>query len=1170
MPLFTHLHVHTQYSILDGQADIKKLVARAKEHGMTSLAITDHGSMFGVYDFFSECTNQNVKPILGCEVYITIGSRHNKAKKEDRSGYHLILLAKNHTGYANLSKLVSLGHLEGFYYTPRIDFEILEKYSEGIIASSACLGGEIPQEIMKNNSGFHNNSEDIQFNLESTKTIIEKYKNIFGDDFYLELQDHGRPEQKMVNKALIELAHELSIKLIATNDTHFINKNDFEAHTVLICLNTNRDIDDTEGLHYTGNEYLRTPDEMAEIFADIPEAIENTQEIVAKIEDYNLNRPVSLPNFEVPEGFDDQQSYLEHITWEGAKKRWAEITPEIHERIEFELSTVKSMDFPGYFLIVWDFIKKAREMGVRVGPGRGSAAGSAIAYAIEITGIDPIKYQLLFERFLNPERISMPDVDIDFDDEKRDMVLQYVINKYGQDRVAQIITFGTMAAKSSIKDVSRILKIPLSESDRLSKLVPETPGTKLEKSLKEIPELKEAYESNPAYKKMFDLALNLEGSVRSTGVHACGVIIAPDDLTKFIPIARAKDTNNPVTQFEGKIVENVGLLKMDFLGLKTLSIINDTLENIKHRHNITLDIDNVSLEDEKTFETFGKGNTSAIFQFESDGMKKHLFDLKPNRFEDIIAMNALYRPGPMAYIPKYISRKLGQEPIEYDTPEMEEFLSDTYGITVYQEQVMLLSQKLANFTKGEADTLRKAMGKKQIETMTKLKKQFIDGCIRNGIEEKTAEKIWKDWEAFAQYAFNKSHSTCYGYIAYQTAFLKTHYQAEFMAANLTHNLGKIDEISKLIDDCRRNSIDVLGPDINESESKFTVNTQGQIRFGLAAIKGVGGAAVEEIIKERINNGLFKGIIDFITRINLRSCNKRCMEALAKAGAFDGFSEMHRAQFFVEDKDGLTFIEKLIRYATNYTNNQNSAQVSLFDLDSSSDDVPDIEFPQCQPWSMINQLKYEQEVTGFYISGHPLNEYKHALKFSTNSNLLVIQELVSTKKLGEIKFGGIVNSAVHATSAKGNQWGKFVLIDFENQREFALFNDTYHKYSHLIKEGLFIHVTANIIPPLKWKLDKDKNAEHEIDIRSIVLLSDILKNHCKEIEITVFTSQISNNFTSSLQAVLKKHPGNQNVSIILVDDETKYNIRLKSNDIKINCVSLVDELEKLKIEFKLKK
>ncbi len=1169
MPAFTHLHVHTQYSILDGQANIKKLITRTKEHGMDAIAITDHGSMYGVYEFFTECTKQNIKPIIGCEVYITSGSRHNKNKKEDRSGYHLILLAKNHKGYSNLSKLVSIGHLEGFYYTPRIDFEILEKYSEGIIACSACLGGEIPQEILKNNTGTLSNSNNYEFNLDSTKKIIEKYTTIFGDDFYLELQDHGRSEQKMVNKALLQLSEELNIKIIATNDTHFINKTDFEAHTILICLNTNRELEDTEGMYYTGNEYLRTPDEMYSLFSDVPQIFDNIQEIVDKIEKFDLNREVLLPNFEVPEGFEDQQSYLEHITWEGAKKRWGDISPEIKERIEFELATVKEMGFPGYFLIVWDFIKKAREMGVRVGPGRGSAAGSAIAYAIEITNIDPIKYQLLFERFLNPERISMPDVDIDFDDEKRDLVLQYVTEKYGQEKVAQIITFGSMAAKSAIKDVSRILKIPLSEADRLSKLIPEVAGTKLEDSLKSIPELKKSYETNPDYKKMLDLAINLEGSVRSTGVHACGVIIAPDDLTKFIPIARAKDTNNPVTQYEGKLVENVGLLKMDFLGLKTLSIINDTLENISKRHDVTIDIDSISLEDEKTFETFGKGNTTAIFQFESDGMRKHLIDLKPNRFEDIIAMNALYRPGPMAYIPNFINRKQGREKITYDTPDMEEILKDTYGITVYQEQVMLLSQKLAGFTKGQADTLRKAMGKKLIDVMKKMEKQFLDGCTANNIDLKIATKIWSDWVAFAEYAFNKSHSTCYSFIAYQTAYLKTHYQAEFMAANLTHNLSKIEEISKLVDDCKRNNINVLGPDINESELKFTVNKIGQIRFGLAAIKGVGAAAVEEIIRERNENGPFKGIIDFMTRINLRSCNKRCLEALAKAGAFDNFGEMHRAQFFAEDKDGLTFIEKLIKYATAQTNHLNSAQVSLFDFDANTDDTPDIEFPQCQPWSKINQLKHEQEVTGFYISGHPLDEYKYTLRFFTNSNLVKIRELIAKKLNTSVRFGGIILSATHAVSAKGTQWGRFIVEDFDQQMEFTLFNEQYLKFKHLMVEGTFVYISASIVPPPKWKNEKNGNTDYEIEITAMTLLSDVINNSCKEIELKLSTEHISPNFINTFNTLLKKHQGKQSLIIQLVDLEKKYNIKLKSNNIKVNCVSLANELETLNIDFILK-
>jgi DNA polymerase-3 subunit alpha len=1168
MSLFTHLHVHTQYSILDGQANIKKLVSYVKGLGMNSLAITDHGSMFGVYEFFSECKKQGIKPIIGCEVYITDGSRFSKDRKEDRSGYHLVLLAKNQLGYSNLSKLVSIGHLEGFYYTPRIDFEVLEKYSEGIIAASACLGGEIPQEIMRSNLSSNQKVDVNNLNLITANQILDKYLAIFGDDFYLELQRHGRNEQEFVNQALVKMARDRNVKMIATNDTHFIRKEDYEAHNVLICLNTNRELDDTDSMHYTGNEFVRTIEEMKELFADLPEVIGNTQEIVNKVETFDLNREILLPIFEIPEGFEDQQAYLEHITWEGAKKRWGELTPEITERLEFELSVVKNMGFPGYFLIVWDFIKKAREMGVRVGPGRGSAAGSAVAYAIEITGIDPIKYQLLFERFLNPERISMPDVDIDFDDEKRDLVLKYVVEKYGQEKVAQIITFGSMAAKSAIKDVCRILKIPLQESVRLSKLIPDGAGKKLDESIKEVPELKLAYETNKDYKRMLDLAMNLEGSVRNTGVHACGVIIAPDDLTKFVPISRAKDSESPVTQYDGKIVESVGLLKMDFLGLKTLSIINDTLYNIKKRHQTIVDVDKLDLEDSKTFELFSKGNTTAIFQFESDGMRKYLIDLEPSRFEDIIAMNALYRPGPLSYIPDFIKRKHGVEKISYDLPEMEEYLADTYGITVYQEQVMLLSQKIAGFSKGEADTLRKAMGKKQADVLAKMKSKFIEGAKANGHPEKVLEKIWKDWEAFAHYAFNKSHSTCYGFIAFQTAYLKAHYMAEFMAANLTHNLSKIEEISKLIEDCRKNSIEVLGPDVLESELKFTVNQKGQIRFGLAAIKGVGEAAVEDIIRERTENGPFSGVLDFMTRINLRSCNKRCIEALAKAGAFDCFPEIHRAQFFFEE-NGNSFLEKLIRYATNISNKADSAQVSLFDMDESESDVPDIEFPSCPEWNAITKLKFEQEVTGFYISGHPLDEYKFALKFFARNNIGELKDTLAQRKLKEMKIGGIISSATHAVSAKGSPWGRFIVEDYTGSHEITLFGDQYLDAQKYMNEGMFVFIHLSVVPPLKWKLEKDPNAELDIKINKISLLSDVLQNTCKQVEIEIYTSAISEGFLNDFEQTISKHQGVQSLIIFLKDKESGYKIKLKSNKYKVNCVTLVDELEKMGIDFELK-
>ncbi|MQY79492.1 MAG: DNA polymerase III subunit alpha, partial [Bacteroidetes bacterium] len=925
---FIHLHVHTQYSILDGASNISVLMNKVKEYEMKAVAITDHGNMFGVKAFHNIARRNGIKPIIGCEVYVAKNSRFDRTEKEDRSGDHLILLAKNKTGYQNLVKLVSYAWIEGHYYKPRIDKELLEKYHEGIIASSACLGGELPKAIL--NEGY-----------ERAEEIILQFRELFGEDYYLELLRHktGNPEidedtykrQEIVNEKLIHFSRKHNVKLIATNDVHFINEEDAEAHDRLICLNTGTDLNDPTRLRYTKQEFFKTKEEMNDLFADIPEALENTLEVAEKVENYKLNHEPIMPDFPIPSGFENEDEYLRHLTYEGAKERYDELTDEIKERIDFELSVIKKMGYPGYFLIVQDFLKAAREMDVVVGPGRGSAAGSVVAYSNRITDIDPLKYNLLFERFLNPDRISLPDIDIDFDEDGRDRVLNWVVEKYGINRVAHIITFGTMAAKMAIRDVGRVQKLPLAEADRLAKLVPERPGITLSQAYREVKELENAKSSaNELISQTLKFAETLEGSVRHTGLHACGIIIGKKDLIEYLPLCISKESNLLMTQYDGNYVEDVGMLKMDFLGLKTLSIIKDALTNIKDSKGIEIDINNIPLDDKKTYELYSRGETTGLFQFESSGMKKYLRELQPNRFEDLIAMNALYRPGPMEYIPSFIKRKHGREKILYDLPVMKEYLEDTYGITVYQEQVMQLSQTMAGFSRGQADSLRKAMGKKQKKVMDDLKEKFIEGCKKNGYNENKIIKIWQDWQAFAHYAFNKSHSTCYANVSYQTAYLKSHYPAEFMAAVLSRNINDIKKITILMSETRRMGISVLGPDVNESFLKFMVNKDGNIRFGLGAIKGMGENAAHTIIKEKKSNGNYKDCFDFVERINLYSVNKKNIEALATAGAFDCFPDVKRGQYFALDKKGSSFIENLVRYGNKVQNEKRTSQKSLFE------------------------------------------------------------------------------------------------------------------------------------------------------------------------------------------------------------------------------------------------
>ena len=1155
MSQFVHLHVHTQYSILDGASAIKPLIKRAKALGMPSLAITDHGNMFGVKEFHDAAVKEGVKPILGCEVYVATGSRFDKKRGREDRGHHLILLAKNLTGYHNLAKMVSYAFTEGYYYHPRVDKELLRTYHEGIICCSACLGGELPQAIMHGG-------------LDKAEAVVREFKEIFGDDYYLEMQLHrsGDPRrdadvyenQKRVNAVILELAAKHNVKYIASNDAHFIMADDAEAHDRLICLNTGKDLDDPTRMRYTGQEYLKSEQEMAELFGDHPEALTTTLEIADKVEEYSLEHKPLMPNFPIPDDFPidlpqlkesfskkikdevllaevqratsldeligghpelaeslmiaKQFLYLKHLTFEGARRRYGELNEQILKRLDYELSTIEWMGFPGYFLIVWDFIRAARELGVSVGPGRGSAAGSVVAYSLGITNIDPIKYDLLFERFLNPDRISLPDVDVDFDEDGRADVLHYVVEKYGSKRVAQIITFGTMAPKAAIKDVARVQKLPLSESNRISKLVPEKPGTTFEKAFKEAPELLAERESeNPLIRATMKYAEQLEGSVRQTGVHACGVIIGQDDLEKFAPIAIAKDAELNVVQFEGKQVESVGLIKMDFLGLKTLSIIKDALENIEASKGVKIDIDAIPLDDSATYELYSRGETTGLFQFESPGMKKHLRNLKPNRFEDLIAMNALYRPGPMEYIPSFIARKHGQEKVTYDIPDMEEYLKDTYGITVYQEQVMLLSQKLAGFTGGQADTLRKAMGKKKKDVLDKMKPQFIEGAQKNGHDPKICEKIWSDWEAFASYAFNKSHSTCYAYVSYQTAYLKAHYPAEFMAALLSRNLSDIKKISFFMDECKRMGLSVLGPDVNYSKSRFSVDDEGNVRFGLAAIKGVGEAAVQDIVECRQRDGKFKSVYDFMERVNLQAVNRKTLENLAVGGAFDSISDLPRSAYFASDGREGTFLEALVRYGNRVQSEKANVQQSLFGGGNAEADIQKPEPLPHEPWTKLEMLNKEREVIGIYLSSHPLDDFSVIIRHYCHSTLGDLQDLPSMKNK-DFTVAGMVTSVTHLTTKTGKPYGRFTIEDYNSSHEFVLFSKDYENFRRYLYEGYYLLVRGRV-------QERTYNPnELECRINSMMMLSEAQETLIRELTIALPVAELTEDIVSQLKAV----------------------------------------------------
>jgi len=1217
MPDFVHLHVHTQYSILDGAAAIKPLIKRAKALGMNAIAITDHGNMYGVKNFHDTATDAGVKPILGCEVYV-VKNRFEK-DKDEKAGDHLILLAKNLEGYHNLCKMVSYSFTEGFYYKPRIDKQLIEQYHEGLICCSACLGGEVPQAIMHND-------------IEEAERVVQWFKNIFGEDYYLELQLHpsGDPQkdadvyenQLRVNKVILELAAKYGVKYICSNDVHFILAEDAVAHDHLICLNTGRDLDDPNRMRYTFQEYLKSPEEMAALFPDHPEALATTLEIADKCEDYKLTHAPLMPNFPPPEDFPialgelresfvkkiedeemlakigacatvpeleelvagdkelsdrlmvaKQYCYLKDLTYKGAHMRYGDVLDEkTEERIKYELSTIEWMGFPGYFLIVWDYIRAAREMGVSVGPGRGSRAGSVVAYCLKITNIDPLKYDLLFERFLNPERISLPDVDVDFDEDGRADVLRYCVQKYGQKRVAQIVTFGTMAPKMAIKDVARVQKLALSESDRLSKLVPDkvTPDKKHGETpfdfvYKESPELAAERESpNQLIRNTLKYAEKLEGSIRQTGVHACGVIIGQDDLEKFAPMAIAKDAELNVVEFEGKEVESVGLIKMDFLGLRTLSIIKDAVENVKAVHGVDVDIDGISLDDAPTYEVFARGDTTGLFQFESPGMKKHLRNLKPNRFEDLIAMNALYRPGPMEYIPNFIARKHGQEPVTYEIADMEEYLNDTYGITVYQEQVMLLSQKLAGFTGGEADTLRKAMGKKKRDVLDKMKPKFIEGCKQRGHDEKICDKIWGDWEAFASYAFNKSHSTCYAYVAYQTGYLKAHYPSEFMAALLSRNLADIKQLTLYMNECKRMGIRVLGPDINESMRTFSSNKAGDVRFGLGAVKGVGEAAVESIIAERNANGRFKDIYDLMERVNFSAVNRKCFENLAYAGGFDSISGFHRGKFFgadARDNTGVTFIEQLMRYGQRFQAEKNNAQQSLFG-GGGHVDIQRPVLPACADWSQLETLAKEREMIGHYLSAHPLDDYKIIINHMCKTQLTELENLEALKGQ-EIAVAGMVVSVQNLITKTGKPWGKFVLEDYNGTHEFALFSKDYENFRKYLFSDYFLFVRGRVQP----KPYNDK--ELEFKIISMVQLSEMRDTMIKEMNVLLPVEDVTPTLVRELTEKVKEAKGETLFRISVIDREAHVSLSLFSKSHKVSLTqSLVSYLDDNEIKYSI--
>jgi DNA polymerase-3 subunit alpha len=1174
MPDFSHLHVHTQFSLLDGAADISKLYKKAAKDGMKALAITDHGNMFGVFKFVAEAGKHNVKPIVGCEFYV-VEDRHKKQFTKEKKDLrrHQLMLAKNPEGYKNLVKLCSLGYMEGLYSKwPRIDKELILKYHKGLIATTCCIGASVPQAILRDTP-------------EAAETEFKWWLDLFGEDFYIELQRHDIPDQNVVNKVLLTYAKKYNVKVICSNDSHYVDQQDSNAHDILLCVNTGdmqstpiaTDEEGGRGYRFgfpNDQFYFKTQQEMDSLFNDLPESLDNTNEIVDKIEVLKLKRDILLPNFIIPDEFKihstpdadtlNQWEYLKHLTFTGAKERYIDISPEVEERINFELFTIRTMGFAGYFLIVADFIKHGRDIGVFIGPGRGSAAGSVVAYCTGITNIDPMKYNLLFERFLNPDRKSMPDIDTDFDDAGRQKVIDYVVDKYGKNQVAQIITYGSMAARTSIQDVGRVLDMPLSEMNAIKKLVPDTLGITLREAIEQVPELKEIVNGNDLRGQVLREAEKLEGSVRNTGVHAAGIIIAPYDLTDIVPVATAKDSDLLVTQYDGRVIEDAGVIKMDFLGLKTLTILKDALRMIKQNHGVHIDIDYIPLDDKETYELYQRGDTNGTFQFESDGMQMYLRELKPDKFEDLIAMNALYRPGPIEYIPNFINRKHGREPIVFDLADMEEYLGETYGITVYQEQVMLLSQKLAGFSKGDADVLRKAMGKKQIEVLNKMEAQFMDGAIAKGHPKDKLTKIWNDWKAFAQYAFNKSHSTCYAFVAYQTAYLKAHFPSEYMAAVL-NNQNNMEKITFFMEECRRMGVEVLGPDINESDMAFAVNSKAQIRFGLTGVKGVGDKAVESIIEERDANGPYTSVYDFARRSNTRSVNRKSYENLVYGGAFDEFG-INRSQFFAKTDLGvLTGVERLIKYANDYQNVQSSSQSSLFG-GSVASYVPEPAMPEAEEWPLIEKLKYEKTVIGIYLTGHPLDNYKVELERfcnSTISDLKLMQKARSgeggeeimgafndLRKRGEIRIGGLVSNVQHKMTKTGKPFGTFVLEDYNESYEFAMFGEDYVKFRNLMMDGYFLHLKGNIEEKFRQKDNWD------LRIQVMSLLSEMRDKLTKSLTVCIDVHMLNSKLLDDIQHVItennQKYPvQNCKLRFQIKDREEAMLVELASKNFRVN-------------------
>ena len=1177
---FVHLHNHSQFSVLQATSRISQLVEATARHKMPAVAITDHANLMGAFHFIKaikahnkalDPEEQQIKPIVGCEFYVC-DDHTDRSRRDD--GYQMVFLAKNKKGYHNLAKMTSMAYVNGFYYVPRIDREIIKQYKDDLIVLSGNMYGEIASKIL--NLGDRQAEEALQW-----------WHSEFKDDFYIELMRHGEEGEDRANSVLVKLAQQYDIPLIATNNTYYTKKEEANAHDILLCVKEGEKqatpIGRGRGFRYgfpNHEYYFKSPEEMKALFNDLPEAILNIEALVAKIEPFDLAREVLLPKFEIPESYqvpDDpdgkkgENSYLHFLTYQGAEKRYGILNEEIKERIDFELNVIAKTGYPGYFLIVQDLIAAARELNVSVGPGRGSAAGSVVAYCLKITNIDPIKYDLLFERFLNPDRVSMPDIDIDFDDEGRSRVMDYVINKYGSNQVAQIITYGTMAAKSSIRDTARVLDLPLGEADRIAKLLPNMKLGKifglndqeLKKSLRadellKVNEIKNLADEDNLSGETIQQAMVLEGSLRNTGTHACGVIITPDDITQFVPVATAKDSDLYVTQFDNSVVEDAGLLKMDFLGLKTLTLIKDTVELIKFKHNIDLDPDTFPLDDEKTYELFQRGDTVGIFQYESAGMQKYLKDLKPTVFADLIAMNALYRPGPLEYIPSFVDRKNGNEEISYDLPVMAEYLEETYGITVYQEQVMLLSQKLAGFSKGDADVLRKAMGKKIFALLQKLKPQFIDGGKKNGHPEEILEKIWKDWEAFAAYAFNKSHSTCYAWIGYQTAYLKAHYPAEYMAAVLSNNMSDIKQVTFFMEECRRLGLKVLGPDVNESFYKFAVNDEHAIRFGMGAIKGVGKGAVETIIEHR-KDQRYESIFDLVKRIDLRAANKKAFENLALAGGFDSFPNVKRAQYFNPDGDGITFLEKALRFGSKYQENLNSSQTSLFSEETTST-YQDLSIPDCEAWTNLIRLKKEKEVVGIYISSHPLDDFTHEIEHFITLSLNQLGDLDRLVNR-EFSVGGIVNEIQHLESRNGKGWARFMVEDFTDQYEFRIFGEDYLKYRHFLVVNQFIRLRLMIREG--WtNRETGKVGAPRMQYLHFEMLQNTVENNAKKLTLQLEISKIKNEDVIQLQDELKSFKGDKPLLFNVYDSEKKVKLTLNSKKQKVRItpelLKLLDE------------